>query len=137
MAKKESVRKYSENRDKVTRKAEPLKVVKTGQEITFEYIKSNYFRVIHVDGAHGGITPKARGIQMAFFCERQPIPQEETFLVEEGRLEGPTDRKGRTGIIREVEVEVVMDLPTAKAIKDWLQSRIDQIDELQSQGGGR
>jgi hypothetical protein len=43
-------------------------------EIAFEYIKSNLFRVIHADGAIGGVTPSGN-LHLAFFSERPAIPR--------------------------------------------------------------
>lgn len=64
------------------------------KQIRFDYIKSNCFRVIRVDGVNGGPTPRADGIQMAFFSERMPIPQSEEFLVSvDGKLGDARVRK--------------------------------------------
>ncbi len=42
--------------------------------IEFHYRKSNYFRVIKVNGAWGGLTPQA-DVQMSIFSERLPLPE--------------------------------------------------------------
>ena len=46
--------------------------------IAFDYIKGNFFRVIHADGVLGGSTPSGN-IHMAFFSDRQPIPKREVY----------------------------------------------------------
>lgn len=46
------------------------------QQVAFDYIKSNFFRVVHADGVTGGGTPNG-SIHLAFFSERGPIPQRE------------------------------------------------------------
>jgi hypothetical protein len=48
---------------------------KPPKELVFDYIKSNLFRVIPIDGAFGGLSPNGREIRMALFNERRPIPQ--------------------------------------------------------------
>src|SRR3972149_478470 len=102
---------------------------KLPSEINFDYIKSNQFRVIHVDGAHGGVSPKGL-IQMAFFSERAPIPKQETYELEQGKLGKRKKVKQREAIIREVEVETLIDLQVAKVIVRWLGEKIDQAEKL-------
>lgn len=97
------------------------------QEIRFYYLKSNQFRVVHVDGAHGGITPRGH-IQMALFSERAPIPRE-TVQNEKGK-EILEKRVQRNGLIREVEIEAILTLETAKVLKTWLDQRIQSLEEL-------
>jgi hypothetical protein len=98
-------------------------------EIKFDYIKSNQFRVIHVDGVHGGSSPKGL-IQMAFFSERNPIPKQETYELEKGMLAKRKKVEKREAIVREVEVEALFDLQVAEAIVGWLQEKIVQIRGL-------
>jgi hypothetical protein len=42
--------------------------------VVFEYIKSQLFRVIHSDGAIGGITPTGN-VHVAFYSDRAAIPK--------------------------------------------------------------
>src|SRR4051812_28828519 len=42
--------------------------------IKFNYIKSSQFRVVHADGAYGGITPRGY-IHASLYSERRPLPQ--------------------------------------------------------------
>ena len=102
--------------------------------ITFHYIKSNEFRVIHADGVWGGATPRSY-ITMSFYSERVPIPQTITHEVKEGILGSEQNRSSKDGIIREVEVEVMIDLVMAKSLIPWLQEKIDQLENRnQSEG---
>ena len=102
---------------------------KLHSEIKFDYIKSNQFRVVHVDGAHGGILPRGL-IQMAFFSERAPIPQRETYMLEQGKLGERKKVEQREAIIREVEVETLIDLQVAKVIFQWLGEKISQAEKI-------
>lgn len=102
--------------------------------VRFHYLKSSQFRVVHVDGAHGGLTPRGQ-IQMALFNERQPIPQQTLErLTPDGRLgdEIKDKRIQKEGLIREVEVEAIMTLESAKSLVTWLQERIDLLQKLRT-----
>lgn len=106
------------------------------QRLTFHYIKSNGFRVIHVDGVHGGLTPNLK-VQMALFSERSPIPQQVVHRVEPGPTEGTFKlgeevkeaRVERKDIVREVEAEVVMDPAVAKSVAEWLSDKAKTAEE--------
>jgi len=130
MAKQSSKAKSKKPTSKPVAKVEELKVLEKGK-INFDYIKSNQFRVVDVDGAHGGLTPNAQRIQMALFSERAPIPKRETYKLEKGRLGGKLiTKEERDAIIREVEVEALMDLETAKRIVNWLKDKINVAEKL-------
>jgi len=106
-----------------------------GERLEFHYIKSSSFRVIHVDGAHGGVSPRQK-IQMAVFSERSPIPQ---FTAHQVTPEGSGFKVGKEiegtkiskkGVVREVEAELLMDLETAEAIRTWLGESIQLAKQL-------
>lgn len=102
-------------------------------KISFHYIKSNYFRVVHVDGAHGGITPSGQ-IFFSVYNQRAPIPQTTVHKVESNASIAEEIRDERTtkeGIVREVEVGLVMDLNTAESLHRWLAEKINNLRELQ------
>ena len=109
---------------------EPKKIPgldREAQRIRFDYIKGNYFRVIHVDGVFGGNAPRGF-IHMAVWNERWPIPKQTTHeLTTEGKAgkEILEERVFRDAIVREVEAQIVMDIPTAKKVTEWLQRKID------------
>jgi len=98
--------------------------------ITFHYIKSNFFRVIYADGAFGGINPQGL-IRMALYNERTPIPQTTVQPVTpEGRLgdELIDRRTAREGFVREVEVDVLLNINTAKSLIVWLQDKVKVLE---------
>ena len=101
--------------------------------VVLNYIKSNYFRVIHADGAIGGFTPRAQ-LFVSLFSERAPLPDVTVQAVENGQLgkEIVEQRKGSEGIIRELEVGIVMDLHVAKSLVAWLKERIEIMEQMQS-----
>jgi len=108
--------------------------------VSFDYIKSNQFRVIRVDGVHGGVTPRGNTIQMALFSERTPIPQRETHEIvvsdEKGGKLGKMIKavKRDAFMVREVEVEALMDLTISKAIHAWLGRKIEEAEKLTNKG---
>src|ERR1700692_4853721 len=84
--------------------------------VRFHYVKSNFFRVIHVDGAIGGATP-AGLIHCALYSERPALPQ-----VTEHEVPGPelplgpaTLLEGKAGFVREIDVDFIMT--RAKAVE--------------------
>lgn len=99
-------------------------------EVAFDFIKSNFFRVISVDGAFGGLSPQGRSIHMALFSERRPLPQKTVHQLGEGGTLGDElldRRESRSAFVREIEVDVVMDLPTALAVRKWLTRKIEEM----------
>jgi len=104
---------------------------KEKKTIDFDYIKSNQFRVIHADGIHGGVSPNGCFIQMAFFSERAPIPKRETFNLGADKLGDKIATEQRDAVVREVEVELLMNIGTAKSICKWINEKITQIEDIQ------
>ncbi len=111
------------------------------KRIKFDYIKSQFFRGVHVDGVFGGITPSGKSIRMSVWNERWPIPKQTVHETDDkGKLikEIISERISRDAIVREVEMDLVMDLDCAKQMRDWLSRKIEEYDEvlkLQSQIG--
>lgn len=105
------------------------------KQLTFHFIKSNAFRVLHIDGAFGGVGPTADSIHMAIFSHRQPIPVQVAYAInEDGKLGDEIDRVVREGLVREVEADLVMSVDTAATIRDWLDERIEQVKKLSKSG---
>jgi hypothetical protein len=104
---------------------------KLPSEVTFHYIKSNYFRVIHADGAMGGLTPRGE-LFFSIFNERSPLPDVTVQAVEKGQLgkEIIEQRKVSDGIVRELEVGILMDSNVAKSLVSWLNERIRIAEEM-------
>ncbi len=105
--------------------------------VQFHYIKSNFFRVLHVDGAVGNVTPGGL-IFVGFYNERAAIPQvmihEVTDAGQVG-IERQGERVGKKGIVREVEVGAMMSAETATSLIAWLQEKIDLIHKLRKTAG--
>jgi hypothetical protein len=103
--------------------------------VKFHYIKGNFFRVIHADGAVGGITP-GRGVFLSLFSERGAIPKMiELAINADGSLGGEIDREGKEGLVREVEVGVMLDLKAAKDIAQWLLKQVEILEASEPEPG--
>ena len=107
------------------------------KQIRFHYIKSNSYRVVHVDGAHGGVTPQG-AIFASVYSERLPIPESIVHrITDDGRLgdEITSERRTKDGVVREVEVGLEMNLQTAERLHEWLAKRIETLKELEKDAG--
>lgn len=103
------------------------------ESVTFHYIKSPLFRVLHVDGVIGGVTPRGR-IHCAVFSERPAIPQStEQAISPEGQLGDLLRAEGRQGIVREIDADLQLDKTTAVQLRDWLTDRINELEALTQQ----
>jgi hypothetical protein len=99
--------------------------------VKFFYIKTPLFRVIHSDGVVGGLTPRGY-IHVAFYSERGAIPQTQTHTISpEGRLLDPFETEGKDGIVREMDVDVILAKQAAIDLRDWLSSRIVELEKLE------
>lgn len=114
--------------------AEPDTPTTIPTKISFDYIKTSQFRIVHVDGAFGGPTPQGH-LFISFYAERPPIPQRvvhEVMTTTDGVALGPeipTERNVRPGVVRDVEVGVIMTLQNAIALRDLLNSRIELLEK--------
>src|SRR5436305_1718500 len=93
------------------------------QEITFKYVRSNFYRVIHANGAFGGISGRGE-IHIGFYSERPSFPDSSKMVISPAGQVGPEQFEGSGYPIREIEVDVVVDLNTAKLLSLWLDSKI-------------
>lgn len=111
-------------------------------KLHFHFVRSSAFRVVYAEGAFGGVSPKG-AIRMAFFNERQPIPDEVVHEAVEATggfaigTEIPGSRVGKAGIVRELEVDVVMNVETAVAVHAWLGKKIEELKNIKDAQAGR
>ncbi len=101
----------------------------SNQRLDFDYIKSQFFRVIHADGAIGGLTPSG-GVHFSFYSERPAIPRRQTFsLKSDGSLGQPIEASVRADFVRELDVDVIMSIEVARHLASWLSLQIQQWEE--------
>jgi hypothetical protein len=101
-------------------------------QITFHNKISPNFRELHVDGAYGGITPRGF-LNLNFYAERRPIPKSSDFKIISESKVGDKIRDSddsKTGILREYEFGIYMDVRTAKQLVKFLTSRIEEVESL-------
>ena len=90
------------------------------------YIKSTGYRVIHCDGALGAITRQGI-LSMALYSERIRLPDKSVleFDSEQQTVKERAVGKHR-GIVREIEVQVMLSLESADAMRAWLEERVNE-----------
>src|SRR5690348_16275464 len=90
------------------------------ERVLFHFVRSQHFRVVHADGAVGAPTPRGL-ISFSLYSERQVDPDSVVqALLPDGTLSSVTDASGPYGILRELEIGVVMDEASAAAFHQWL-----------------
>jgi len=104
-------------------------------ELEFDFEKSNYFRVIHVDGVYGGMSPATQLLHVAVYNERQPIPKKVFHNLTDGmpQPENLAKRQVRPGLFREVEADLVMSVEMAVILRNWLDEKITEIQNVRAQ----
>jgi hypothetical protein len=102
-------------------------------ELTFKYVRSSEYRVVAVNGAHGGITGRG-DFRIDLFLESGAIPTTITHSLtpdglgpEIGRDPPPPD------IVRELQVAVVLQLDQAKSLAHWILENLRQFEALKGQ----
>ena len=106
-------------------------------KVRFEYLKTPDYRTISPDGVFGGISPRG-SIFASLFVERPSIPTVTVYELAKGHLgaELRALRVDREGIVREVQMGLMLDLEAATRIRDWLSARIEQLTELKQKPKG-
>jgi len=90
------------------------------------YEKSNFFRVIHADGIFGGPTPSGN-MHVAFFSQRSPLPKKSSLNIGSDGSSTETVTDTKTGVFREIEVDVMMDLNTSLAFHIWFSQHLSVL----------
>jgi len=107
---------------------------KPPETLGFDYIKSNFFRVMFADGFLVGMTPTGL-IHFEFFNQRPPIPTHVVHSISaDGRLgeELRERREARTSIVREVDGEIILQLQVAKSLIQHLQEMVNLLEKLEA-----
>lgn len=114
--------------------------IPTGAKVLIHYSKAPGFRTIHADGVFGGSSPNGTNLNIGFFSERASFPDMVAHEVEEGGRVN-TGREvqrinSRPGVMREIDVNVVMSVEAAKVLRAWLDHHIQGAEEHLSRGPG-
>jgi hypothetical protein len=101
------------------------------EKLRIEYINSHSYRMVRADGAFCGTSPRLE-LFISFYNERFPIPRVLVYQATDSGTPGEEileDRESKEGIIREVEVGITMDLPTAKSFAAWLTQKVGELEK--------
>ncbi len=102
-------------------------------QIGIYYQRSRHYRTIHADGAQIGVTPRGE-IQFTLFSDLKPMPEFVLHqITPEGNLGASLEEVVKDGPIREVEVNVVMDVLSTTALANALRTTLEQLEELKTQ----
>lgn len=105
----------------------------TIEKIKFKYLFDKSYNPAYCTGGFGGLTPRNE-IILNFFMERHPIPYSETREVTTSGALGdvismkPKENPNTVKVIRSVQCGVIMDLKTAKEIREWLDVHIIELE---------
>jgi len=99
-------------------------------EIDSHFIKTADYKTIQVTGAWGGVLGNGV-LNLNLFTERIPIPQRIVLEVDtDGKTVKEKYKEGKTGIVREVQVGILMDYQTTKNIYEFLGNSIKDQEKL-------
>lgn len=101
-------------------------------EVAFDFIKANDFRVIWVDGAIGSITAHGH-VHIACYSERPAIPRRQVFKVDpvSGTLGDliPEKTIGRNAYVREMSCDIMMSPDVARSLGQWLITLAESLEK--------
>lgn len=101
---------------------------KKQKTIDFHYVKTPGYRLYNVDGIFGGVTPQGK-FYFDVFSERNPLPEKISHkITEQGIVGGEISRKTlESGVIRQIECGLIMNINTATSIHKWLGEKLKDI----------
>jgi len=108
-------------------------------QIVFEYARDPLFRATHADGFIGGLTPNGQ-VHIAFFSERPALPRRHAFKVNaDGSLgaELPSERTRNEAITRDMQVDVLLSVPAAEGLRNWLDQYLRALKARTGTGEAR
>ena len=96
------------------------------QKVTTTFVRSNFSRVIRVDGVWGGITPHY-DIHMSLYNERWSLAEGTEIRTDDDGIirDYPIDVPGV--ITREVEVDIMLSEKAATFLRDWLTVKLSEL----------
>lgn len=99
------------------------------RNIVINYVCPAENKDLYVNGLWGGVTPRGE-IYAHFYSERHPIPQKVTHMIEDdGKVSFPGEIEKKADATRIVQASLVMDVFSAKAIRDWFNNHIEIIEK--------
>jgi len=102
-------------------------------QLPIHFIKSTCFRVVHANGVwYGG--DSHGNLHLTFFNERNPIPKTLVLNLDERGIvigEDQSKRESKQGVVREMEVDIVLSLSEALELYQTLGENLKSVQENQ------
>lgn len=99
------------------------------KSIKIKYIKSYDYKTVLTTGIYGGLANSGL-INANFFTDRTIIPKSQTIEINDaGEPIGIPIEEKDGDMTREVQIGLLMDANTAKAVVSWLQAKIDEFEK--------
>ena len=100
------------------------------QNVRISYPASNDYKVVHANGAYGGITPDGTEIKFDLYQEYSQPLEYETRQIHGVKMGDTISKQPATpDIVRERVVGVVMTLDKAKVLANWMIEKIQKFEE--------
>lgn len=102
---------------------------KPPKRLKFKYVIPDHVKDCHVTGAWGGIS-KRGDIHLHFFNERPAIPNHIIVEVSDNdKIIQEVEKEAGGDFIRLIQASIVMDIPTAISIRNWMDNMIKTFEE--------
>lgn len=106
---------------------------KNKKKIIFKYIFEDNYNPVYVNGAFGGINTQGE-IVANFYLERMALPNATTHLLDPngniGELINVDPKDLGESFVRFVQSGIVLNLDSAKQLRDWLSEHIKSLETL-------
>ncbi|MGH7971788.1 MAG: hypothetical protein ACREIC_24000 [Limisphaerales bacterium] len=99
------------------------------QQLVFHFIKSTQFRVVYANGAWFGGDAQ-HNIHLTFYNERSPIPKKYVVNLDSSGVivsEDESQREVKEGLIRELEIDVVLSIDSAIQFHQMLGMNLESL----------
>jgi hypothetical protein len=103
-------------------------------QLPIHFIKSTQFRVIHANGVWFG-GDMQQNLHLTFFNERNPIPRKLVLNVNSKGIilgEDIIKRDTKEGVVREMEIDVVLSLQAAMELHKSLGENLKAFQKMKS-----
>ncbi len=99
--------------------------------VRYEYEQEPEVRLKYAHGVWGGINPQGE-IEISFYLESDKMPPYSERVIEEdgsfGHEMAPYSEDIRT-IVRTIQAKVVINYHTARALLEWLEDKVCELEE--------